>query len=260
MKESSLKEIRQWFHRYVESFYTPDGCLTAALQLKLHHSTRVAGEARGISKDLTWSRDEQNTSEVLGLLHDVGRFSQHAEFKTFSDAASVDHGQRGWVVATESAILDPLVTEERQAILDGIRYHNRRRIPEELTPASLPYVKLIRDADKLDIFHIVLESMNRDGFRDLPKMLPFITLDAAPTSTTLKELRGGQSCSLAHVKTLGDFLLMQASWIYDLNYAATIQRLIERNILAELLSHVKGDSTISTLSHHLQQEAKRLIT
>lgn len=259
MNKRQLKEIRQWFHGYVETFHTHDGCLPAALELKLHHSTRVASESRGISEALKWTHDERNSSEALGLLHDVGRFSQHAEFKTFSDAASVDHGERGWLVTTQSAILAPLATEERQAILEGIRYHNRRRIPEKMSSASLPYIKLIRDADKLDIFHIVLESVKHDGFQDLPKMLPFINLDPAPTPMIIQEIRGGQSCSMEHVRTLGDFLLMQASWIYDLNYPATMQRLIDRDILAKLLSHVKGDHSISDLSHHLQKEARSRI-
>ena len=41
------------------------------------------------------SKEDQDLAELIGLLHDIGRFEQVRLYHTFSDKISIDHGQKG---------------------------------------------------------------------------------------------------------------------------------------------------------------------
>ena len=65
------------------------------------------------------------------------------------------------------------------------------------------------NADKLDVFRVVLDAVNRDGFRDLPDMLPHITLERTCSPEIIEDVRNHRCCSLSDLRSLGDFLLLQ---------------------------------------------------
>lgn len=108
--------------------------------------------------------------------------------------------------------------------------------------------RLIRDADKLDIFHIVYHALIRDGFQDLPKMLPQVQLDGAINPVVIDPLRKDRACSFGEVKSLGDFLLFQLSWVYDINFVPTMKQIAHRNILSYIAQWLpKNDPAINDL-------------
>ena len=251
MTQSQLSNIRSQFERYVNPFAAAGGGLHPLLQLKLEHSERVATEARELSSDLGWTLSEQTLADAIGLLHDVGRFSQFAEYGTLSDGASVDHGERGAAVVEQAGWLAALPAEDREAILESVRYHNRLTIPTHIHDRSLALLRLVRDADKLDIFRVVLDAVERDGFRDLPAMLPHVTLDRHPSPAFVEHLSDRRYASLSNVNTLADFLLMQVSWAYDLNYLPTLKRFHDRRILLSILKHLDGDARIHALGREV---------
>ena len=50
----------------------------------------VAEEARRIAKSLNLSEEEQDLAELIGLLHDIGRFEQWKWYGTYSDKLTMD--------------------------------------------------------------------------------------------------------------------------------------------------------------------------
>lgn len=237
MNTTQLKFITNWLKGYVKTF-SVDGVLSAPLKLKKQHSSRVAYNARLLAGNLKWSHQDINSAEALGWLHDVGRFSQFAEFGTFSDANSINHGQRGRDIISQNRILNGLEPANKETLLNGIEFHNSKTVPSHLAPRSHRFTELIRDADKLDIFKIVLNSIRLDGFKELPNMLPQINLKGPINDEIVREIMTHNSCSLKNVHSLSDFLLMQLSWIQDLNYHASLQQIIERNIIDEIEKHL----------------------
>ncbi|MFO7901604.1 MAG: HD domain-containing protein [Planctomycetota bacterium] len=265
MTNTELEGIRKWFEDHVQTYASPTGTFPPLLQLKVEHSERVARDSRSLAGEMEWISADVNVAEAVGWLHDVGRFSQFAEFGTFSDRHSVDHGHRGWEVLKESNVLAALDGRDKDAILTSVRYHNARTIPEhvgsraksyasggricpggKLPDASRPpvgrtrggqshprpvYLALIRDADKLDIFRIVHDAVERDGFQELADMLPQVQLDAPISPVLLEELERRRCGSLEHVGSRSDYLLMQLSWVYDINYSSTFRRIVQRGIV-----------------------------
>lgn len=242
MKTKALNEIKNWFGVYVKTFSRNNGDLHPLLQLKVEHSKRVAMDGKRLAEDFGWSHADMNVVEILGLLHDIGRFSQFAEFGTFHDGKTVNHGERGWDIIRQSDVLSSLNDREQERILHGVRYHNSKAIPDRLDGDSLPFVKLIRDADKLDIFRVVYDAVEHDGFQELSEMLPQVALDGPMNPQVVRDLQKHRSCSWENVKSLADLLLMQLSWVYDVNYAPTFQRIAERNIISKIAGELPQHS------------------
>jgi putative nucleotidyltransferase with HDIG domain len=247
MKSDQLEIIERRFEEYLVEYDQMDSSAHPFIRVKIEHSRIVADEACAIARELGWDEEACNCAAAIGLLHDIGRFSQFKEYGTFSDASSVDHGERGWEVARHIGILSELAPEERAIVLDCIRFHNRRAIPTDISSATKPYLLLIRDADKLDILKIVLESVTRDGFEDLIEMLPNISSSMEPSPAIAEEIRRHRSASIANVASVGDFMLLQLSWVYGFNYAPTYRHLLARGLLQDLAKHIVGDETIRSI-------------
>ena len=242
MTTEQLQQIREWILEFVDGFRPAAAAvLPAALTLKLDHTRRVADNARDIAQKMRWCPEDIRTGEALGWLHDVGRFAQFAEFGHFHDATSVDHGLRGYEIVRNSGVLAPLPESRRRCLLKGIRHHNAKTIPATLAPADLPFLKLIRDADKLDIYRVVGDGLARNGFQELADMWPHIDLQGPVSPRLLHEIRTQREVDVAHVQSLADFLVLLAFWIYDLNYAPAREIVRARRMLETLAAYLPDD-------------------
>ena len=236
MQQNYLQEIQRWFGEYVDEFRGQDGQLPRLLQLKLEHSVRVAEDARGMARDLGWTDADANTAEAIGILHDVGRFSQYVEFKTLSDRHSINHAARSWEVVDQEIVLSGVSTTDCQRIKDAILYHNQIEIPPGVTKDSLPFVRLIRDADKLDIFMVFHELVSTNQLQQHPELLFGVPADGPPNPELVDLIRTQRNAPFSMIKSLTDFKLIQMSWVYDIHYPPAFDRIHERDILGKLES------------------------
>ena len=246
-----LSDMEKQFDAHLEKFIPKGGCLPRPLALKAAHCRRVATEARDMSSELDWPAHEQHLAQTAGLLHDIGRFSQYAEFGTFWDAASVDHGERGAAMLREARWLADWDSEDLNAVLIAVRYHNRLGVPATVRDEHLALLRLVRDADKLDILRLVLDAVERDGFRDLPTMLPHVRMEGLVSPAVIDQVSRGECASLNNVRSLADFLLMQLSWVYDLNYPPAFRRLHDRSVVPRIMNQVDGDRRIHALGEDI---------
>ncbi|MFC1761978.1 hypothetical protein ACFL6U_07830 [Planctomycetota bacterium] len=192
-------------------------------------------------------------------MYAIGRFTQFLKFSTFHDGQSLNHGEHGWELLLELRVLSALIRDEQTCILEAVRHHNAEALPDCLQDKSLRMARLIRDADKLDIFHIVHEALVCDGFQDLPRMLPQVELEGAINPTLVDQLRRDRVCSFSEVKSLKDFLLLQLSWVYDINYVPTFQQVVQRNILSRIAERLPRtdreiDHLLSDAEHYVANQ------
>lgn len=250
MTNETLEHIRDWFETYVRDFMATAPVAESRrgmMGLKLAHSRRVAHEARGLATELGWAVEDANTAEVLGWLHDTGRFSQLAEFGTFRDAQSVNHALRGHQVLSRVGILHNCSAKRARQILDGVLHHNVLRIPEDVHPDSLAFVRMIRDADKLDIFHVFNDALRHHRFADYPEIAHSVDLNGPPSPEMLRELRTGNVPSYRLIRSLDDWKLLQISWVYDLYYLPTCRRVLERGVIANLADLLPKTAEITSI-------------
>lgn len=219
------------------------------LELKFTHSLRVAENANHIAEVLCLSETERYMAEGAGVVHDVGRFVQFVRYGSFRDTDTVDHGKEGRRVLEEaelSLVIDP---RHREDLYHAVEYHNRRRteLPISFNAGRDRLLRILRDADKLDIMEVVLEAVSKDGFHDLPEMLPHIVLSRKISPGVMKAAQETNSLSIAQVATLSDFLILIATWFYDLNYPATRALAVQRDVLYRLRRQLPDTKAVGDL-------------
>jgi HD superfamily phosphohydrolase YqeK len=226
-----LSALRSWFAEYVKTFRSEDPVTQQNMDMKEHHTRRVGAEIIEIGKSLDLNREDLHLAEVIALLHDVGRFVQYARYGTFLDLRSEDHAQLGIEVLLENSVLKGIDHSTRELILCAIAYHNRAALPGGETERCLFFTKLLRDADKLDIWRVVTDYYSKRngphnevielGLPDTPEI----------SDEVCKELMAGRSVKVDSLKTLNDFKLLQMGWVYDVNFPRTFQLIRERGYL-----------------------------
>jgi hypothetical protein len=257
MDSSTLHQIRSWFISYVDKYLGENGYSDSPISMKLIHSVKVSEICRSISEELGWNSEDCLTAEGLGLLHDVGRFSQFAEFATFVDADSMDHGEYGCSVIQEYRVLSPCDEKTRGQILDGILFHNRKTIPSSVNPDSLPFVKLVRDADKLDIYRIIRRRIGKNNLGDHLKEVLSIQAEGPASKLALDEIRNHQTVSNVNISTIADFTLMQMSWVFDFNYSQARQRIHKDGILNLLASTLPDEKEVQEVAKIILKRAEQ---
>ncbi len=170
-------------------------------------------------------------AEAVALFHDVGRFPQYQQYKTFQDSISVNHAALGAKVLIETAVLRNLPKEEQDLIVRAVTLHNVLAVPGELDRDLLQLVKMVRDADKLDIWRVFLDYYAQPakdkptavglGLPDIPEYSPEV----------LTQLHQRKLVLLSSLKTLTDFKLLQLAWIFDLNFTASFRILAQRQYI-----------------------------
>lgn len=232
LTEHDLGNLKQWFIDYVHSFSSNDLVVQQALKLKEEHSFRVCSEIINIGKQLHLSPNNLRIAELMALLHDIGRFEQFARYQTYLDLISEDHAKLGVTVLQGKKALAALGEDTQNLILKTISYHNRFKIPNEENHTCLYFSKLLRDADKLAILHLVTTDYASGGSNAVIDLhFPDKHLVSADV---IENLNNGKLIKALQIRSLNDFKLAQMGWIYDLNFRPTMRLFRERDYLKKL--------------------------
>jgi len=232
MTITDLKRLETGFDAYVRRFADAHGCLHPMQQLKVDHTRRVVGDAGLIMQSQQWDPSMGLLGSACAWLHDIGRFSQYAEFGTFEDHKSIDHAARGCDVALAEGLLDGMPPPARETILTAVRLHNRRDLPSDMKASDAPFVHLVRDADKLDIFRVFEETLRNGGLEKHPEIAWSLDVKGKAAPEILDGIVAGQTMPYACVKSLADFVLIQVGWLRaQFHYDAALALAVERRTL-----------------------------
>lgn len=146
-----LERAEKEFREYVEQFNAED----EAINRKIGHSFRVMKQSQELAKKIGLEKEKIELATLIGLLHDMGRFIQRTKYKTFCDHESIDHGELGIRILEENNYLRKYIQTDQydEIIKKAIRNHGKYGIEEGLDQEELLFAKIIKDADKLDIFY-----------------------------------------------------------------------------------------------------------
>lgn len=252
MKSIEVKEYYNWFSSYVKKFYGEDSVVNQNIELKEKHTLNVAKHAVNIAKSLNLTEDEINKAEVIGLFHDIGRFEQFKRYKTFSDCISANHASLGIEILDENKILSDISESEKNIIIKAISLHNTKELPCDLNENDELFCKLIRDADKLDIFRVIIEYEKERKENPNPAIdnLPFTS---GYNKELLKDILMGEKISNNALKNYNDRKLYELSWITDLNFPFSFAYIKENKVLEKLINCLPMDEEINKISKHLEK-------
>jgi putative nucleotidyltransferase with HDIG domain len=132
----------------------------AKVKLKIDHTYRVAALCARIAQSLALPPEDVDLAWLSGILHDVGRFEQLRRYNTFIDAQSVSHAALSVAVLfDEGRIRDYLDDAGADALLrTALEWHSAFRLPEALDDRTRLFCQILRDADKIDILRVNVET------------------------------------------------------------------------------------------------------
>jgi hypothetical protein len=245
MDQSRLDALHAWFDGYVRTFCDTDPDGLRNIRLKVEHTRRVCEIMAALSAGEGLTPEEARIAAAVALLHDVGRFPQYRRWRTFRDSDSDNHARLSVEVMREERLLEGLPRAEILLIEEAVRFHNLMEPPRSSGPSGDLFVRLVRDADKLDIWRVFLEFFQQPpeerasaaglGFADLPEVSP----------ACVEALAAGQVVRLDTARTLDDFKLLQISWVFDLNFTTSFRLLRERGYLEQLAATLPPGSGVA---------------
>jgi len=235
MQKRDLVQFKEWFDGYAGSFFGDDVHVNANLQLKKTHTEYVCREMDSLVEELGLCENDRLIAGATALFHDVGRFEQFVEYGTYTDAKSVNHSCLGVKILQEKGILDGLDADEKEIILSAVRLHGEKQLGLDLDEKVEFFAKLIRDADKLDVFRVILD-VTRMYMEDPEGFKIGIDLSVEPVCSpeVVQAVIDGELIDYKAVRTLDDMRLMQLGWVYDVNFKATFKRIKERGCLVQI--------------------------
>lgn len=234
MYKKQLEALKERFADYVRTFHSDHPEIQRNMDLKQEHTLRVCREIVQLGQQLELQPSDLYLAEVMALFHDIGRFEQYTRYQTFVDRHSVNHAELGVEVLQQEGLLDLLDTASQDLILRAISYHNRARVPQEETEECLFFTRLLRDADKLDIWKVVIEYYY-DGNGDRNDAISLGFPDTPGISEGVyQDLMHRQIVDIQHLHNLNDFKLLQIGWIYDINFIPALHAVRERRYLEQI--------------------------
>ena len=204
------------------------------IRLKVDHTLRVASLCVQIAKSLSLDEEDTDTAYLAGLLHDIGRFEQVRIYHTFRDSVSVNHAMLSADLLFKKGLAPRFYPErEKDDLIEkSIHLHNAYRLPDELTDRERMFCCILRDADKIDILRVNLETPMTEIY-DLPEEAFLYSEISDPV---YEDMLAHHDVNRANSKTGIDFMMGHVAFVYGLVYPASIRIMKEQGHLDRMLS------------------------
>ncbi len=251
MDQEILNSLKRWFPEYTRRFRSDLAGFNKNISLKIKHTGRVHYHILKLADSLQLAASDRRLAEATALLHDVGRFRQLQRYNTFDDRVSADHAALALRVIEEEGCLARATGPEQALVRFAVGNHNKLRLPAGANPLQLFFLKLIRDADKLDIFELIVANYRQEK-AGLNPAIDFGLADSPGYEQRyIDDILHNRICDNRFLKNSNDVKLMRLSWIFDLNFAYSFTRVRNTGYLANILQHLPPTRDIRRISTHL---------
>lgn len=211
-------KICKIFDDYTSHYDASDGMV----KLKIIHTKNVANNCEQIAKTIKiFDNDDIQLAWLIGMLHDIGRFEQIKRYGTFRDEKSIDHAQFGIELLYEEDLLKHFVDidkETAEIIRVAIANHNKLKIEDGLNPRQLEFAKIIRDADKLDIFRVCAQDPSIDVYGATKDEIENSNISDSVYKLAMS--KKGIPYTIRY--TLADDIVCHLALLWDLNYDVSV--------------------------------------
>ena len=170
-------------------------------------------------------------------MHDIGRFEQIKEFNTFKDRQSIDHAMQGLQVLFDEGLIREFLKEDKydKIIYKAIKNHNKIEIEEGLEERELLHCKIIRDSDKLDIFHVIITEPIENAvwfpIEDLTK--------EKITDRVYETIIKYDTARYEDLRTNADNIVAWYAYVYDINFDETLQEIRKRDYIEKIAKKIE---------------------
>lgn len=245
------QKVLDAFAAYIRPYDAQD----PKVSLKIHHTYRVAALCEQIGRSIALEGTALDLAWLCGMLHDVGRFEQLRRFGTFDDSKSIDHARAGVQVLFEQGhIRDYLDDDSEDAMLrTAVEWHSAYRLPDGLDERTVMYCNILRDADKIDILRVNVETPLEDIYN-----VTTAELLASPVTPAVQQAFYEHHAVLRSIKQHpADHAVGHSSLVYELVYPESRCIVADQGWLWKLMDFKTHNPEIATafalMREHMHQ-------
>ncbi len=217
------RKFEQAFDNYIKDY----DMNVPQIRYKYYHSYRVKELMLELASKLNLSKKEKEVAEVIGLLHDIGRFEQIRNFGNCSDVKSgIDHADESCIYLFDNNHIKDFYDDENyyEIIKDAIKNHNKYIIDNNMKDTELMFIKMIRDMDKVDIYKVIFDEYS------------YVYDKNEISKEVLDSFNNRKTIDSHFRKTKTDNIYGYCAFIYDINFKETFRILKDGKYLENLFS------------------------
>ena len=224
--EINIEKAQEEFIKYTKMYDLEN----EHIKRKQEHSIRVMKISKQIAEGLNLSQEEVEIATLIGLLHDIARFEQYTKYCTFEDLESIDHGDYG-VDILDKEIRKYIETDKYDKIIKlAVKNHNKYKIEEGLTEKEELFAKIIRDADKIDIFYESVDMFWKGKEEEVSNSkISQPILEQFENRTQIKREKGKIIENLEEIVSV-------IAFIFDMNFKASFDILKNEDYINKILN------------------------
>jgi len=235
------EDLKSKFTEYVCNNYDmkDDG-----ISRKYYHSLRVMEISNYIAIQNNFNKNDIELSGIIGLLHDYARFPQWKKYKTYSDIDSIDHADLAIKLLFDNNEIKKfnIKKEYYDEIYDAIKYHNKYDVIDDISVHNKLLCKLIRDADKLDIFY--LYGIDKNLFKQDDKLI---------NEEITKDFFNKKLIDRNKVKSKNDNIILNLAMIYDLNFDYSYKYIRENKLIEKMYDRIENKKLFNSYFEYINK-------
>ena len=253
MKEI-LESYKDWFESYVNDTIEKSSRASLNFELKKEHTNRVMENMRLLADIKNLDEHGRCLCKIIGLFHDLGRFKQYDVYGTFKDDVTGSHGSIAVEVLKEENRLDDLSLKDQEIVFKAIEYHNHLTVPDGENQEITMYADLIRDADKLDAYHLhTLENGRMYKLEDYSQEKPY-------SEEIVNAIMESQQADFRDIKYTHDRNLAIVALLFNIKLNASFEIIKRNNYMERMFKQFPDDSTMRAAlvhcNHYVSEKTK----
>lgn len=200
------------------------------VEMKIGHIIRVAENCKKIATLQGLTQNQIDIAQLIGLLHDIGRFEQY-KIVDKNSLEKFDHGEAGVEVLKKDNYIRKYINEDTydDIIYTAVYEHNKYELTKGLSQDKELFCKIIRDADKLDLLYEAVYIYWQE-----PKRIK----EVEEGRLSKKMLEDFYQYRLANNKNRiseTDQILRFASYVFDINFADSFKILKDNDNVSKMI-------------------------
>lgn len=215
----------------------------------------MLGNCKSLANYLNLSEDDTNLAIAIGYFHDIGRFEQIKIANTFSDKESkINHSEMSVKVLFENNYIRKFIKDScyDQIIKLAILNHNKSSYDigfDNLSEKEALFTKIIRDADKLDIFYTIT-----DPNRSMESIFWYSDWDTKEINKDIiKFFETNHYIDYSQINNNADVITTYYAYIFDLYFPITLQLIKEHKYLDILTQRICNKFTSPIVHEQTKQ-------
>ena len=226
------------------------------IKLKIIHTYRVAELCEKIADSLGMTQEQKDVTWACGMLHDIGRFEQLRRYDTFVDSESIDHARFGTeLLFGEEQLIRRFFAEgdAPEVLRDAIACHSAYRLPEEMDETTRAFATILRDADKVDIFRVNVESPLEKIYNTTRRELYSCEI----SEEVMEALRQGHAVLRSLKRTPIDHVASHIALAFELVYPKSRELAKEQGYLDTILAFESQNPKTRAQFEEIRQRMRR---